>query len=182
VRAEISAALRERDLAVPPSLPAAIRVTRKTRRLDAAAVQRMVREGLAELPRGVMLRQVRATPSVSVPDGWTRLTVEMPRPPRRIGAASTVATLTFFEAEQVTATLSVPIELALDSHAAIPDVGRGSRITLVVRHGLVEVSALGSTAADANIGEVVPVVIRPSGRTLLARVEDQGHAVWVETP
>jgi hypothetical protein len=44
------------------------------------------------------------------------------------------------------------------------------------------VSAGASTAADADLGEVVPVVVRSSGRTILARLEDRDHAVAIESP
>ena len=57
----------------------------------------------------------------------------------------------------------------------------GLAITLVIRRGLVEVSSAGTAGADADVGDLVPVVLSPSGRTISARLEDADHALAVGT-
>ena len=51
---------------------------------------------------------------------------------------------------------------------------------LVVRKGLVEVSIAGVAGSDADVGGVLPVVLRPSGRVLRARAVDRDHALALE--
>jgi hypothetical protein len=90
--------------------------------------------------------------------------------------------VSFMERAQLLCALSVPVDLLLSPEAAIFDLTRGARVVLMVRHGLVEVTVSGATAAaDADVGSLVPVVLHPSGRVLSARLEDREHAV-VETP
>ena len=78
--------------------------------------------------------------------------------------------------------LSVPLELNLSQEATVYDVTRGSRVTLVIRRGLIEVSSVGTAGADADVGDLVPVILTPSGRTLSARLEDKDHAALVGAP
>ena len=182
-RSEIVVALREHGVAEPLHLPGQVRVARKMKRLEVKDVEQIVRTGLGtKLPAGVTLNAVHPPGSVNVPDGYTGVVVEMARPPHRTGPVSSDARVTFNEDSLTLWTLIIPVDLLLGPEAAVPDVRHGSGITLVIRRGLVEVSAGGSTAADADLGEVVPVVVRSSGRTILARLEDRDHAVAIESP
>jgi hypothetical protein len=181
-REEIVLALREQGIEAPRGVPAAVRIVRKMRRVDAAEIADLVRAGLSEsMPRGATITSVRGT-RTSIPDGWTRATCELPRPPHKTGAVTSSASLTFFENEQALWRISVPVDLSLDQDAKLYDVARGSRVTLVIRRGLVEVGAAGTAGADADVGDLVPVILLPSGRTISARLEDREHAVAVGTP
>ena len=181
-REEILVALRGRDMAEPPGLSASIRVVRKVKRLEVAEIDQFVRDGLSmKMPHGVTLDGVHPSGSVNVPDGWTRMTAEIPRPPHRVGPVHCDASVTFFEDTQALSVLSVPVEITVSKDAAVADVQHGARLALVIRRGLVEVTSTGTAGADADIGGIVPVVLRPSGRTILARLEDSTHAVAIES-
>jgi hypothetical protein len=181
-REEIVRAFREHGVEPPRVLPYAVRVVRKMRRLTAREVAELARAGLQEnLPRGATIADVHGV-SVTVPDGWTRATCEVPRPPHKTGSVSSSASLTLYEGEQALWRLSVPVELNLSQEATVYDVSRGSRLNLVIRRGLVEVSAAGTAGTDADVGDLVPVVLLPSGRTLSARLEDKDHALLLGTP
>jgi hypothetical protein len=181
-RDDLLQALHDHGADDPKSLPSAVRVTRKTRRLDAAEIDRLVREALgSKLPRGVTLSAVHGPHVVDVPDGWTSVSAELPAPPRRTGPVASAVHLAFLERALLLCALSVPVDLQLSPEAAIYDLTRGGRVTLIVRHGLVEVTVSATAAADADVGSLVPVVLHPSGRVLSARLEDPEHAV-VETP
>jgi hypothetical protein len=182
-RAEIAEALRTHDIESPAVLPTSVRVIRKMKRLEVADIEQIVRQGLSGgLTRGVTLDAVHPPTPVNVPDGWTTIKTEVPRPPRRTGAVACEASVTFYENTQALWMMSVPVELMLSHEAAVADVVHGTRITLVIRRGLVEVSAAGTAGADADIGDLVPIVLHPSGRTVLARLEDSDHAVALDTP
>jgi hypothetical protein len=182
-REDISRALRDRGVDVPGTLPEAIRVRRQLRSLDAAELTRMVTDGLAEkLTRGASLQGVRPARTVSVPDGWTEVRYELPRPPHRTGALVSAVTLSFFEGSHPLWTLVVPVDLMLAQDATLFDVPRGSHVTFVIRRGLVEVSSSGTVTVDADIGGVAPVTVMPSGRSIPARLEDASTAVMVDVP
>jgi Chaperone for flagella basal body P-ring formation len=179
---ELVRAFREHGIEPPHVLPGAVRIVRKMRRLSPRDLGDLVRSGLQEsLPRGATVADVHGT-STSVPDGWTRATCEVPRPPHKAGSITSSASLTFFEGEQALWRMSVPVDLALSSEVTAYDVARGGHLTLIIRRGLVEVSASGTAGADADVGDLVPVILLPSGRTLSARLEDKDHASLVGTP
>jgi len=77
--------------------------------------------------------------------------------------------------------LSVPVELTVSPEGAVADVQHGARINLVIRRGLIEVTSPGTAGADANIGSAIPIVIHPSGRIVLAHLEDKDHAIAMDT-
>jgi hypothetical protein len=59
---------------------------------------------------------------------------------------------------------------------------RGGALTLVVRRGLVEVTSAAVAGADADIGNILQVTLRPSGRTVRARLVEKDLAELVESP
>jgi hypothetical protein len=181
-RDEILRAFREHGMDPPHVVPVAMRVVRKMQRIDRDTISSLVRTTLGEnLPRGVTLTDVHAT-RASIPDGWTRTTCEIPRPPHKTGPLTSSANLTFFEGDQALWSLSVPVEIVLTQEAVPFDVSRGSHLSLVIRRGLVEVSAAGTASGDADVGGLVQVVLASSGRAIPARLEDKDHAVAVGLP
>jgi hypothetical protein len=182
-RDEIVRALRAHDIDDPGNVPASVRVLRRARTLQPADVDRLVRETLgSKLPRGVALSAVHPGRPLDVPDGWTRATVDVPRPPRRTGPLASTASVVFFEDAQALVRVAVPVDLTLSEEAAIPDLQHGARVTLVVRRGLVEVTSSATAGADADVGAVLPVVLHPAGRIVRARLEDLEHAVMLDVP
>ena len=182
-RDEIVRALHEQGIDGVRSVPEAVRVHRRLRTLNAAEVSRIVTSLLQErLPKGTTLGEVRPLPSVVLPDGWTDIYCDLPRPPHRTGPLASAVTLSFFEGDRALWSLSVAVDLLLSKEATVYDVPRGSRVTFMIRRGLVEVSSTGTVTTDADIGSVAPVVVMPSGRSLLARLEDAHTAVMVDTP
>ena len=168
-RAEIERAFEDANVAPPKKIPAAVRVSRKTRRLAAAP-----------LPRGATLSNVRAV-GADVPADFQRVSVDLPLLPRRAGPTTVQAVVTFLGENDAPLQKTItPIELVLPPEAALPDIPRGAPMTLVIRRGLVEVSISGVAATDGDIGAILPVTIRPSGRVLRARAVDRTHAVALE--
>ncbi|MBX3220520.1 MAG: hypothetical protein KF795_08385 [Labilithrix sp.] len=181
-RAEIERAFAAADLAPPKKIPTAVRISRKTRRLAATEVSDAIRTALAStrLPRGATLSNVRAS-GVEVPADFQRVTVDFPVLPRRAGPATAQATVTFLgESDAPLQKAITPIELVLPPDAAFAEIPRGAPITLVIQRGLVEVSIAGVAATDSDVGAVLPVTIKPSGRVLRARAIDKDHAVSLE--
>lgn len=164
--------------------PAAPRAPMTTHRASADELVAIVREAIAssgaKLPRGATLTRVRSATSVDLPNSSTRVTIEVTPPPRRAGAVVVPAVLSFWKDENVTARVPVTIELSIPADALVRDVSKGSPLVVVVRRGLVEVSAPAVSAADGDIGEVIQVLLRPSGRALRAKLVAKDRAVAVD--
>jgi flagella basal body P-ring formation protein FlgA len=98
------------------------------------------------------------------------------------GPFAATAIVTFLGGSDVIARVPVRVDLTLSAEAATPDLAHGTAVTLVVRQGLIEVRIGASAGADANIGDTLPVVLRPSGRVLQARLIEPTVALAVEGP
>jgi hypothetical protein len=105
----------------------------------------------------------------------------VPRAPKKAGPFMTMAVLSFFGADaEVLARVPVPIELGVSADAITFDTSRGNPLTLVIRRPLVEVRIGAFAGADADIGDPVPVQLRPSGRVVRARLLSKDEALAVE--
>lgn len=182
-KSDIEKAFSAASAAPPKKIPAQVRVSRKTRKLSANDVDNAVKSALSaqKLPRGATLIKVRAA-ATEVADDYDHVNVDFPSLPRKAGPVTVSATVTFVSAENATPIYRtiVPLDLALPPEAAFADIARGSPIALVIRRGLVEVSMPGVAAMDGDVGGVVMVTLKPSGRVVRARAVDKDHAVAEE--
>ncbi|HSO36138.1 MAG TPA: flagella basal body P-ring formation protein FlgA, partial [Labilithrix sp.] len=131
------------------------------------------------IPRGVTITAVRAV-ALPVPDGFDKVTVDLPTMPRRAGTVTVTAAVAFVAQGDVVARMTVPVDFAVTAEALVPDVAKGAAITLLVRRGLVEVSIGAVAGADGDLGGILPILLKPSGRVVRARVIDKDHAVSIE--
>lgn len=181
-RAEIEQAFAAANEPLPKKVPAAVRVWRKTRRLSADEVASAIRTSIdgSPLPRGATLSSVRAV-ATDVAGNFQRVSVELPPLPRRAGPITVQGKVTFLGDNDVPLQKTVtPLDLVLPPEAAFPEIARGAQIILHVRRGLVEVSIPAVAATDGDIGAILPVTIKPSGRVLRAKAIDKSHAVALE--
>jgi hypothetical protein len=178
-RQDIEQALAEQQIQGVKAIPAAVRVVRKMDGLGADRLGALTREALsrAGLAKGLTLTAVRPTSRASVAAGWEQVTVSVPKPPRRAGAWATTVMLEFVVAGDRVARVAVPVTFDVSPEAAAPDVAKGDRLTLLVRHGLIEVRVPAHAAAAADVGQTVPVTLRPSGRMVRARLVAKDEAV-----
>ncbi len=182
-RADILTALGARQLPVPAQLPDAVRVVRQAKHVAPSEVNTLVRDAVnaKALRRGVTLDAVRADHPIDVIDGWSRVDVDLPRAPKKAGPFATVAVLSFFGAEaEVLARVPVPVELSVSTEGTAFDTTRGAPVTLVIRRPLVEVRVGAFAGADADIGDALPIQLRPSGRVVRARLVGKDEALAVE--
>jgi hypothetical protein len=182
-RAEIVAALTAKQLASPADVPDAVRVVRKVKHLSPSEMETIVRDALGAGPawRGVRLGAVKAEHAIDVADGWGRVEIDVPRPPKRPGVFATTAIASFYAPDgDVTARIPVPVELSVSPEGATYDAARGSQVTLVVRRGYVEVRASGVAMSDADIGDPVPVQLRGSLRVVRAKLLSRDEALALE--
>jgi hypothetical protein len=164
------------------TLPNAIRIVRKMHKLDIAELEKTTTNSIAHMRlwRGASLVHVKPMHAIEIPEGWTKIDIEIPKPPRRSGALATNATLAFQADGETTAKVIVPIDLMLSEDAAKPEVAHGSEIQLIVKRGLVEVATPATAGADGDAGDVISVTVKASNRVLRARIQDASHVVALE--
>jgi hypothetical protein len=180
-RDDLRRALAEAHAAIPAALPEAVRVIRKMRRLGALDLERLTRAALpAAMPRGATLTALRAPKSVELADGWDTVTARIPRPPHRVGSFPSTVTLAFLSGGESLAEISFPIDVTVDATGAAFDVARGGQLTLIVKRGLVEIDAPALATTDADLGAIIPVTLRPSGRVVRARLVTVDRAELVD--
>lgn len=179
--------------AQPAQAPAAASVPGATsargrlasRRLSPAELEGAARAALAASPAGLpkyaSLKAVRASAVTELGFAPERVTIEVTAPPRRAGAVTTSAVLSFWRnATTVGARTPVTLELDIPQAALVFDVAKGAPIALAIERGLVVVTTTAVAASDANIGDVIQVLLRPSGRALRARIVAKDRAVATE--
>lgn len=184
-RDEVLAALPQDADPKKLEVPEVVRVVRKARTLPPAEIDALVTRALASspLPKGVSLTATKpAAKGATVPDGFDGVRIEVPKPPRREGRVSSSATVLLTEAGFVVAKLQVPVELAVSSAGALPDVKKGERLALVVRRGLVEIRATVTANADADVGDFLQVTVGDSGKALRVRLAAANPPVAEEAP
>jgi hypothetical protein len=140
---------------------------------------RLARGAIAKqkLRRGITLRKLRPARAMTVAAGWDEVSVRLPKPPRRRGHWSTTAMLTFSAAGTPLARLALPVSFDISAEGAKPDVSKGAPLILVVRRGLVEIKVQAIAKTSADIGEILSVTLRPSGRNLRAKLLAGGRAL-----
>ena len=172
--------------AAPPAKPTAAKPIATTRRPTPNELTEIARTAIAttaaHLPKGATLVAARpsAGAAVEVPLAPSRVTIDVTPPPRRAGTVMATAVLVFWKDAEVSTRVPLHLELAVPPEALVFDVPKGGVLTLVVRRGLVEVSAQAVTSADADVGDVVQVILRPSGRALRAQLVARDRAIAVE--
>lgn len=130
--------------------------------------------------RGARLMEVRAPGPIELPAPVVRREVELSQLPRRAGSVTAAATLVLFTEAGEAARIALTAHFVLPAEAAVYEVPKGSIVTLMLQRGLIEVSAQAVTSADADVGDVVPVMVRPSGKTLRAKVVSRDRVLVAE--
>jgi hypothetical protein len=181
-RADIVSALMAKQIAAPPVIPEVVRVVRKVRRVTTSDFDAIVRRAIATNPlgKGVTLASVRVDHAVDVPDGWSRVDIDIPRPPKRVGPFQTVAIASFFAESDLLARVLVSLDLVVSPEGAVYDILRGSPVGVVLRRGCVEVRTTGFAGVDADVGDRLPVHLHPSGRVLRTRLVAADEALVLE--
>lgn len=144
------------------------------------AVEEAIRTSAPKLPKGASITGVRAASAIPLPPKRTRTTIEVTPPPRKAGPIAVSAVLVFWNEAAVVGRAPVTIDMMVPPEALVPDVPKGSSLILVVRKNLVEVSGPAVTSEAGDVGDIVPVLLRPSGRSLRAELVAKDRAIAVD--
>lgn len=177
-RRDLEQALEREGVAGVGSLPKSVRVVRKMTKLSGSALTELAQEAMKGQPRkGVVNASFSPPAQVRVAAGYDRVELSLPKPPRRDGEWSTTAMLRFAEGDRTLTRVAIRCQLTLSKAAAAPDIAKGDPLTLVVRSGMVEVRVKGYAAIDADVGDDLPITLRPSGRTVRAKLVAPNRAI-----
>jgi hypothetical protein len=158
-------------------LPRVLRVVGASQRWSPAELSAFVRGAVEDaLPRGVGLAHLEAkTPLVTSPDA-TVGHAEIPKPPKRVGPFRTAIVVPIVVGGEIAARVTLTATLDVSESAARPDVGRGTRVTLVIDRRSARIGAAGIALADADVGELAEFRVDKTGRVVRARIEAEDLA------
>jgi hypothetical protein len=183
-REELIAAIRRAGaFANTTRLPASIRAVAASRRIPSSELATLASAEIAKhLRPGVELKKVDDVPDVVVVPGATVHGASVSFIPYQKGEARTTAVLDLESDGSTVASVPVTVIVDVSESGARPDVRRGALVNLVIERPSMRVSAPGTSAADAAIGDSVIFHVSATGRTVRARVSAPGEAVVLESP
>jgi hypothetical protein len=179
---EIEQMLRKRGVDTSKlAIPASLRIVGASKRISPADLITLITPViLTNLPQGVTLTKMQPGFDVVVPPNATVGTIDIPRHPRQKGSFRTTATVDMVSDGEVVARIPVPIILEISDSAARPDVARGARIGLVIDRRSLRIMTAGSCLLDANIGDVVSVLVVSTSRVVKAKITSRDEAQIIE--
>ena len=183
-RDEMIAAIRRAGLYPNTTLlPVAVRVTSAARRISSAQFASMATPIISRcLRQGVELKAVEGTTDLLVAPRAEARCASVSGVPYAKGEARANAVVEFTSDHVVVASVPVGIVVDVSESAAHPDVARGAVISLVIERRSMRISAPGTCAIDANVGDMVVCHVASTGRTLRARIASHDEAVVMEGP
>jgi hypothetical protein len=164
-------------------LPEVVRITRKTKSLSAAELEKLTKDAVASstLPRGAVLTAARPKGPATIPDGYDAVTASIAKLPRKAGKVTGSVILTFRESDIDVGAVTVPADFTLPAAASAPDLKKNGHATLVIRRGSIEIRAVVVANADADVGDEIMVTVADSNHTLRGRLVESDPATLEET-
>jgi len=181
-RNEIELMLRQRGVDTTKlTIPVSLRIVGSAKRVTPAELTAIITPAIVQrLPTGVALTKVQPGYDIVVPPSATVGPIEIPRHPRQKGPFRTTANVQMVADGEIVARVPVPIILEVSEEGARPDVARGARIGLVIDRRSLRIMTQGSCLLDANIGDVVSVLVVSTNRVVKAKITSRDEARMVE--
>lgn len=164
-------------------LPTLVRVTSASKRISSAELEAMARPEISkQLRAGISLKKIEDAPDLVVTPGASVRKASVAFVPYQKGEARTTAVVELASDDVTVASVPVIAIVEVTETGARPDVRRGARINLVIEGPSMRVTAAGTAAVDAKVGDAVIFHVAETGRTLRARVTSSEEAIVVEGP
>jgi len=154
------------------SIPESVRLVGSGKEIAPTELAAMASSALrSALPAGVALVSVDPAPHpVLVPEGASITAALVPQLPRRTGRARVTVTVELSAQGRVAARVPLSATVEVGEQAVRPDVPKGTALRLLLTRGAIVITAPGVVLSDANVGDTVRAVIRPTGKTVRAVV------------
>jgi len=154
-------------------LPTTVRVTSAARRWNteelASAATPVL---LATLPTGINVKRARATTKVVTSPSATITAVRVPKLPRREGEYLTTATIELSNDGQIVARIPLSLTLEISASAALPAVGKGSRVQLMIESGPARITATAVALSDGEVGDTLQFRVASTMKILYGKLLD----------
>lgn len=162
-------------------LPQSVRVTSAAKRwstdeLASTAAPKL----LGALPSGVAVKHSKATSTALTSPSAVVSAVRVPRLPRRAGEYLTTATIELSNDGQVVARIPLQLSLDISAEAALPTIGKGARVQLMIESGPARVSATAIALSDGEIGETLQFRVASTQKILYGKVLEPALALVVQ--
>lgn len=175
---EMSSRLRSAGVAASSlKLPRGIRIKSEARQFSPEELMRLVEGPLREsLPPGVNLERAVVTqprllsPTIGVGE------VRLPRFVMKKGKQTQTGTVELLWGKQVALRLPVRMSVSVEEIAVGQVVKRGSNVTLSIRRGNVEISAVARTLSTGRVGDLVSVRVGVTKKVMSARLVSSERA------
>lgn len=173
-------ALRLKSAGVSASrlkLPSSVRIKSEAKSYTAEELQQLVAPQVhAAMPRGVTLQRLSVdAPRVLSPQIQAG-SVHLPRFSMRPGTQKQIGTVELLWDGHMAFRLPVRLQFEVGEEALSQVVKRGSTLTLSIRKGHVEISAVAKTLSTGRVGEVVTVRVAVTKKVMSARLVSQDRA------
>jgi hypothetical protein len=154
-------------------LPSAVRVTSAAKRWNgeelAIAANPLL---LGALPAGVIVKRAHVSSKAVTSPGATISAVRLPRLPRREGEHLTSAIIELASDGVVVARVPLALTLDISGSAALPAVGKGSRLQLMIESGPARITALAVALNDGEVGDTLQFRVASTQKILYGKVID----------
>ena len=152
-------------------LPRGVRVESEARQFSSEELEQMVETSVRKsLPPGIHLEGISVeSPLVLSPTVATGR-VRLPHFTTKNGKQTQIGTVEILWGDQVALRLPVKMSVRIDGETVGHIVKRGSSVTLSIRRGSVEISALAQTLSTGRVGDVVSLRIGVTKKVMSARL------------
>jgi hypothetical protein len=162
-------------------MPASLRVKSAAKHWSVEELRDAVTPKLiSALPTGVdfkgtkLNRGLVTSPSVQIGEA------HLPRIPKHIGELTVTATVDLLQDDVTVMRVPVTLVVQVTELAAQPTAAKGSRVNLVIEHGLARVTALATAMSDIELGATGLFRVAGTQRVLRARLLSPDSAQVVE--
>ena len=152
-------------------LPRGVRVESKARQFSSEELEQMVEESVRKsLPPGIHLEEISVESPLVLSPTVTAGRVRLPHFTTKNGRQAQIGTVEILWGDQVALRLPVKMNVRIDGETVGHIVKRGSSVTLLIRRGSVEISALAQTLSTGRVGDVVSLRVGVTKKVMSARL------------
>ena len=135
--------------------------------------------GWARAAAPVLLRGVPSASASNAPERPPRPTspsakitaVRVPKLPRREGEYLTTATIELSNDGQIVARIPLSLSLEISASAAVPAVGKGTRVQLMIESGPARITATAVALSDGELGDTLQFRVASTMKILYGKLE-----------
>lgn len=154
-------------------LPAAVRVTSAAKRWNSEELENAATPVLlGSLPAGVVVKRARVLSKALTSPSATVTAVRVSKLPRREGEYLTTATVELSNDGQIVARIPLALTLEISASAALPAVGKGSRVQLMIESGPARITATAIALNDGEVGDTLQFRVASTMKILYGKVID----------